>query len=49
MSTGNRQKTAICIASASIFLSLFLLSDAMAQDKAKSAGNDAIMQLYTAA
>jgi iron(III) transport system substrate-binding protein len=49
MSTGNRQTTAIRIASASILLSLCLLSDAMAQDKAKTAGNDAIMQLYTAA
>jgi iron(III) transport system substrate-binding protein len=49
MSVGNRQTIAIHIASASIFLSLFLLSGAMAQDKAKSGGSDAIMQLYTAA
>jgi len=49
MSIGNRQTAAIRIASVSIFLSLFLLSDAIAQDKAKSGGNDAIMQLYSAA
>jgi len=49
MSTGNRQTTAIRVASASIFLSVFLLSDAMAQDKAKTGGNDAIMPLYAAA
>lgn len=49
MCTGNRQTTAIRIASVSIFLSLCLLSSAMAQDKAKAAGNDAITQLYTAA
>lgn len=49
MSTENRRTTAILITSVSILLSLFLLSDAMAQDKGKAAGNDAVMQLYNAA
>ncbi len=49
MSAENRQTTAICIASAWIFLSLFLLSGAMAQDKGKTASNDPVAALYAAA
>ena len=49
MRTGNYRTTARLVASVLILLSVFFLSDAMAQDKGKSAGNDAIMQLYNAA
>jgi len=48
MSTENRRTSAILIATVAIFVNL-LLSNAMAQDKAKPAGNDAVMQLYNAA
>lgn len=41
--------TASLIASVLFSLSLFLLSDAIAQDKGKPAASDAIMQLYRAA
>jgi iron(III) transport system substrate-binding protein len=49
MSTGVRHTTVVGITTASLLLSLFLLPDASAQDKGKTASNDAVAALYAAA